>query len=252
MRRCPRRRRPPAGRQRRERAGQDGRRAARYAGPVNLLVPPRARLQIEVVFDLVCPWCYLGSRRLRRALRARPDVLSDILWRPFLLNPDIPAAGLPRQEFLTRKFGGEERARRLHATIADLGAAEGVAFRFERIHRMPSSLDAHRLVRFAAREGLAEAMVEALFQAHFAEGADLGHADTLVRLSLRIGLDADAVRRFLASGAEADAVHAENLRAHRLGINGVPCFVIGGRHAIAGAQEPEVLERLIDVALVEA
>lgn len=219
---------------------------------MNLLVPPPARLQIEVVFDLVCPWCYLGTRRLRRALRSRPDVVADLLWRPFLLNPDIPPAGLPRQEFLTRKFGGEERARRLHATIAELGAAEGVPFRFERIRRMPSSLDAHRLVRFAAREGLAEPLVEALFHAHFAEGADIGHADTLARLAARVGLEPAAARRFLDSGAEADAVHAENLRAHRLGINGVPSFVVGGRHAIAGAQEPEVLERLIDVALVEA
>jgi predicted DsbA family dithiol-disulfide isomerase len=218
---------------------------------VNLLAPPRARLQIEVVYDLVCPWCYLGTRRLRRALRARPDVLADILWRPFLLNPDIPPSGLPRQEFLTRKFGGEERARRLHATIAELGRAEGVPFRFDRILRMPSSLDAHRLVRFAAREGLADPTVDALFHGYFAEGADLGHVDTLVRLAQHVGLDRLAVHRFLDSGAETDAVHAENLRAHRLGINGVPCFVIGGRHAIAGAQEPEVLERLLDVALVE-
>ncbi|MBW6397630.1 DsbA family oxidoreductase [Roseomonas sp. HJA6] len=219
---------------------------------MNLLVPPRARLQIEVVFDLVCPWCYLGTRRLRRALRARPDILVDILWRPFLLNPDIPSAGLPRQEFMTRKFGGEERARRLHATIADLGRAEGVPFRFDRIRRMPSSLDAHRLVRFAAREGLGDAMVDTLFHGHFVEGADLGHMDTLIQLATRTGLDGPAVHRFLESTLDADAVHAENLRAHRLGINGVPCFVLEGRHAIAGAQEPEVLERLLDVALVEA
>ena len=219
---------------------------------MNLLVPPRSRLQIEVVFDLVCPWCYLGTRRLRRALRARPDIVADLHWRPFLLNPDIPAGGLPRHEFLTRKFGGEERARRLHATIAELGLAEGVPFRFERIRRMPSSLDAHRLVRFAGRDGLAESMVDALFHAHFAEGADLGDDIMLVALAARVGLDPVLVRRFLDSGAEADAVHAENLRAHRLGINGVPCFVMGGRHAIAGAQEPEVLERLIDVAMAEA
>ncbi|WP_338144477.1 DsbA family oxidoreductase [Neoroseomonas marina] len=218
---------------------------------MNLLAPPRARLQIEVVFDLVCPWCYLGTRRLRRALRARPDIVADILWRPFLLNPDIPAAGLPRQDFLTRKFGGEERARRLHATISELGRAEGVPFRFDRILRMPSSLDAHRLVRYAAREGQADQMVEALFHGYFAEGLDLGHIDSLVRIATRVGLEHGAVHRFLDSGAEADAVHAENLRAHRLGINGVPCFVVAGRHAIAGAQEPEVIERLIDVALVE-
>nr|WP_232474954.1 DsbA family oxidoreductase [Roseomonas rubea] len=217
-----------------------------------MLVPPRSRLQIEVVFDLVCPWCYLGARRLRRALRARPDIVADIHWRPFLLNPDIPSGGLPRHEFLTRKFGGEERARRLHATIAELGLAEGVPFHFERIRRMPSSLDAHRLVRFASRDGLAEPMVDALFHAHFAEGADLGDDIALVALAARVGLDPAQARRFLESGAEADAVHAENLRAHRLGINGVPCFVLGGRHAIAGAQEPEVLERLIDVAMAEA
>nr|WP_245216813.1 DsbA family oxidoreductase [Neoroseomonas nitratireducens] len=217
-----------------------------------MLVPPRSRLQIEVVFDLVCPWCYLGTRRLRRALRARPDIVADLHWRPFLLNPDIPAGGLPRHEFLTRKFGGEERARRLHATIAELGVAEGVPFHFERIRRMPSSLDAHRLVRFASRDGLAEPMVDALFHAHFAEGADLGDDIALVALAARVGLDPVQVRRFLDSGSEADAVHAENLRAHRLGINGVPCFVMGGRHAIAGAQEPEVLERLIDVAMAEA
>lgn len=219
---------------------------------MNLLAPPRARLQIEVVFDLVCPWCYLGTRRLRRALNARPDILADILWRPFLLNPDIPSGGLPRLDFLTRKFGGEERARRLHATIAELGRAEGIPFRFERILRMPSSLDAHRLVRFAAREDRADAMVETLFRAHFCEGADLGHIETLARLAVRVGLDHLPVLRFLESGIEADSVHAENLRAHRLGINGVPCFLVGGRHAIAGAQEPEVLERLLDVALVES
>lgn len=219
---------------------------------MNLLAPPLTRLQIEVVFDLVCPWCYLGTRRLRRALRARPDIQADLIWRPFLLNPDIPVGGVARQDFLTRKFGGEERAQRLHATIAELGRAEGVVFRFDRIRRMPSSLDAHRLVRFAAREGLASPLVDALFDSHFAEGADLGHGETLIRIAARVGLDAVSVHRFLDSSAEANAVHAENLRAHRLGINGVPCFVIAGRHAIAGAQEPEVLERLLDVALAEA
>jgi predicted DsbA family dithiol-disulfide isomerase len=219
---------------------------------VNLLSPPRARLTIEVVFDLVCPWCFLGTRRLRRALRALPDILAEIQWRPFLLNPDIARAGVPRQDYLVRKFGGEERAKRLHGTIAELGRAEGVPFRFECIRRVPASLDAHRLVRLAAREGLADAMVDALFEAYFGEGADIGSHETLAAIGAAIGLDPFAVRRHLATGAEADQVHADNLRAHRLGINGVPCFVVAGRNAIAGAQEPEVLERLLDVALVEA
>lgn len=218
---------------------------------MNLLVPPRARLTVEVAFDLVCPWCFLGTRRLRRTLRARPDLAVDVVWQPFLLNPDIPAQGMPRQDYIQRKFGGEERARRLHAGIAEIGAAEGVAFRFERIRRMPSSLDAHRLVRLAARQGLADALVDHLFSAFFGDGADLGSLDTLVRLGSMAGLEPLPTRRFLAGGQEAEAVQAENLRAHRLGINGVPCFVVAGGHAIAGAQEPEVLERLLDVAAAE-
>ena len=218
---------------------------------MNILAPPRARLPIEVVFDLVCPWCFLGIRRLRRMLRSRPDVAAELIWRPFLLNPDLAPQGVPRQEYLVRKFGGEERARRLHGTIAELGRAEGLDFRFDRIRRVPHSLDAHRLVRWAGRFGMADAIVDAVFEAYFMDGADIGDAAVLAAIAGQLGLEAPAARRFLATVAEVEAVHADNLRAHRLGINGVPCFVVAGRHAIAGAQEPEVLERLLDVALVE-
>ena len=229
-----------------------------YDAGVNLLSPPTGQLEIEVVFDLVCPWCFLGIRRLRRALGRRPDIRAELRWRPFLLNPDIGHGGVQRQDYLLRKFGGEERARRLQATIVELGRAEGIAFRFDQLRRVPPSVDAHRLVRFAAAHGTAEIMVDLLFEAHFTEGADLGDHLVLTRLAVVAGLEREAVWRFLASGLEAEAVHAENLRAHRLGINGVPCFVMSsqhstaGGHAIAGAQEPEVLERLMDVALSEA
>jgi predicted DsbA family dithiol-disulfide isomerase len=218
---------------------------------VNVLAPPRARLQIEVVFDLVCPWCHLGTHRLRRTLRSRPDLAAEILWRPFLLNPDIGPGGVARQDYLMRKFGGEDRARRLHATIAELGRSEGLRFAFDRIRRIPPSLDAHRLVRLADRQGLADAAVQAVFEAYFAEGDDIGDHGVLAGIAASLGMDPVETRRVLAGVQEAEAVHADNLRAHRLGINGVPCFVVQGRHAIAGAQEPEVLERLLDVALVE-
>ncbi len=218
---------------------------------MNILSPPRARLQIEVVFDLVCPWCYLGTHRLRRTLRARPDIAADIAWRPFLLNPDIAPGGVPRQDYMLRKFGGEDRARRLHGTIADLGRAEGLRFAFDRIRRIPPSLDAHRMVRLADRQGLADAAVQRLFEAYFSDGLDIGDHAVLGAIATGLGMDQVAVRRALAGVQETEAVHADNLRAHRLGINGVPCFVVQGRHAIAGAQEPEVLERLLDVALVE-
>lgn len=218
---------------------------------MNILAPPKARLTVEVVYDLVCPWCYLGVRRLLRTLRRRPDLLCDLQWRPFLLNPDMPRAGLTRADYIIRKFGGEDRARRLYNSIAEIGRAEGVEFRFERILRAPSSIDAHRLVRYASRTGQAEAVVLALFAAHFTAGQDIGDPAVLRAIAHQAGIDAGAAA-FLRGDEEVDAVHADNLRAHRLGINGVPCFVIGGAHAIAGAQEPEVIERLLDVAAVTA
>jgi predicted DsbA family dithiol-disulfide isomerase len=219
---------------------------------MNVLAPPKARLGIEIVHDLVCPWCYLGVRRLMRTLFRRPDLLFDLSWRPFLLNPDMPRAGMSRPDYVIRKFGGEDRARRLYASITEIGRAEGIQFRFDRIRRTPSSVDAHRLVRYAGRFGRAEGMVEALFSAHFTDGLDIGDHQLLVAIASACGLDPAAANRFLRSDDEVDSIHADNLRAHRLGINGVPCFVISGRHAIAGAQEPEVIERLLDVAAVEA
>ncbi len=219
---------------------------------MNVLAPPRARFTIEVVHDLVCPWCYVGVRRLLRTLNRRPDLAVDLAWRPFLLNPDMPRAGMSRADYMIRKFGGEERARRLYGSIAELGRAEGVIFRFDQIRRTPSSVDAHRLVRWATRFGRARDMVEALFAAHFSDGRDIGDPAVLAGIAAACGLDRIAAHNFLISAAEMDEVHAENLRAHRLGINGVPCFVIAGQHAIAGAQDPEVIERLLDVAAVEA
>ena len=216
---------------------------------MNILAPPQPRLDIDIAFDLICPWCYLGVRRLRRALRARPDIIPELLWRPFLLNPDIPPNGVSRAEFIARKFGGEDRARRLQNALTDLGRAEGIGFRFDLMGRVPSSINAHRLVRYAVREGLGEIMVEALFYAYFADGLDIGDVIRLATVAGRVGLDPQAALAFLRSGEEAEAVHTENLRAHRLGVNGVPCFIIAGQQAIAGAQEPEVLERLLDVAL---
>ncbi len=218
---------------------------------MNVVAPPKARLLIEVVYDLVCPWCYLGVRRLFRTMRRRPDLLFELCWRPFLLNPDMPRSGMARSDYVIRKFGGEERARRLYASITEIGTAEGVEFRFDRIRRTPSSVDAHRLVRWAAASSRSSEVAEALFAAHFADGYDVGDHAVLRAVAAACGLDPLLAAQFLRSDDDVDAVHADNLRAHRLGINGVPCFVVAGRHAIAGAQEPEVIERLLDVAAVD-
>lgn len=159
---------------------------------------------------------------------------------------------MPRPDYVVRKFGGEDRAKRLYATISEVGRHEGLEFRFDRIRRTPSSIDAHRLVRHAAGYGVADSLVEALFAAHFSDGLDVGDHGVLAALGTACGMDPVGVRRFLASDAEAEGVHGDNLRAHRLGINGVPCFVVDGTHAIAGAQEPEVIERMLDIATVDA
>ncbi len=218
---------------------------------VNALTPISGRQTIEVVYDLVCPWCYLGVQRLLGALALRSDTMFELVWRPFLLNPDIPREGLSRQDYAIRKYGGEDRARRLYATVSELGLQSGILFRFDRIRTIPSSIDAHRLAAWAARFGLATAMVGALFAAHFADGADLGDPDVLTGLAAAVGLDASAARRLLRGRDGGELVQSENLRAHRRGIGGVPCFVFGGKLAVSGAQEVEVFQRLLDVAALD-
>ena len=218
---------------------------------MNALVPPAGRSTIEVVHDFVCPWCYLGVRRLLQALANRPAELFEIDWRPFLLNPDIPRQGLSRADYVVRKFGGEDRARRLYSSVTELGLQDGVAFRFDRMTHVPSSVDAHRLAGWSVQFGVANAVVEALFAAQFTAGLDIGDHAVLGSIAARTGLDETEALAFLRSREGADAVHAENLRAHRRGISGVPCFVFPGRLAVSGAQETEVFQRLLDVAALE-
>lgn len=219
---------------------------------MNMLSPPRARLCIEVVHDLICPWCWLGVHRLLAALRARPEITADIVWRPFLLNPDMPLGGLSREEYMLHKFGGEARARRIWHTIAEIGRAEGMAYDFDRLGRTPPSMDAHRLVRWGRQFDRADALVEALFRAHFSEGRDIGDLLVLGEVAAACGLDAAAARAWLRSSEGQKGVLADNLAAHHLGINGVPCFIFDGHSAVSGAQEPEVLDRLLDVAQARA
>ncbi|OYY01320.1 MAG: disulfide bond formation protein DsbA [Acidocella sp. 35-58-6] len=190
----------------------------------------------------------MGIQRLAFLLARRPDLSVDLMWRPFLLNPDMPRQGMSRTDYMVRKFGAEDRAKRLYASITEIAAAEGIVFNFGNIRRTPSSVDAHRLVRHIAPLGVATSLVHLIFRAHFIEGLDIGNTDILVAIAAAQGLDPYAIRTFLTSGEGIEFVHAENLHAHRLGINGVPCFLIDGDQAIAGAQEPEVLERLIDLA----
>lgn len=204
-------------------------------------------MHIEIVADIVCPWCFIGKRRLERALAQRPEIAVTHSWCAFQLNPDLPREGIPRPLYLAAKFGSRRTAMRANAALAALGRGEGIEFAFERIERMPNTLCAHRLIRFAADEGCGDDIVEALFQAYFLGGLDIGDIDTLAAIAARSGLDWGAARRHLAGDAGAEAVRAEDRRARRLGIHAVPCFVLGKGYAISGAQEPEMFLPLLDV-----
>ena len=207
-------------------------------------------MHIDIVADFVCPWCFIGQRRLARAMAMRPRLSVARVWRPFQLNPDLPAEGLPRELYLQLKFGGLHSAARIHAALATAGAREGIAFAFDRIGRTPTTLNAHRLVRLAAAAGRADAVAEALFRGYFEGGLDIGDLDVLAAIGAGCGLDDSATRAGLAGGADILEVLTEEQRARRAGIDAVPCFIIDADYALAGAQDPEMFLPLFDLALV--
>lgn len=205
-------------------------------------------MRIEFIFDTVCPWCYVGKRRFERALAQRPGTRVDIRWRPFLLNPDIPLDGIDRRAYLDRKFGGPSRVQRIHGAVAAAGQVEGIEFAFDRITRAPNTLNSHRMIRFACGMGREAEIVEAIYHAYFCEGIDIGSVGELVAIGRRLGLPDAELEGYLLSDADLAAVMNDNARAHRLGVNGVPCLILDGTYALAGAQEPDILLRLIDLA----
>jgi predicted DsbA family dithiol-disulfide isomerase len=206
-------------------------------------------MRIDIVADVICPWCFIGKRRLERALALRPDLTVTLSWRAFELNPDMPSEGISREAYLAAKFGGFGMAERLYANIRAAGRGVGIDFAFERIRRTPNTLRAHRLIRLAADRGRANAVVEALFRAYFIAGLDIGDVETLAVIAARAGLDHAEARRHLASEAGTAEVRADEHRARRLGIHAVPCFVLERGYAISGAQEPEMFLPLFDIAL---
>jgi predicted DsbA family dithiol-disulfide isomerase len=201
-----------------------------------------------MVFDPVCPWCYIGKRRLELALAQRPNIPAVIRWRPFLLNPELPPEGIDRTAYLIRKFGSEARIRRLFGAISDAGQSVEIEFAFERIDHTPNSVNAHRLVRFAAGTGRAGDVVETLFLNYFINGKNIGGIDVLLNIGINLGLDEGALHAYLASDEDVELIYEENARAHRLGLNGVPTYLFNNQHIISGAQEPQILARMLDVA----
>lgn len=207
-----------------------------------------APTSVDFIADLACPWCYIGKRRFDAARRMRPDRPVRVRWWPFFLNPFLPPEGMDRATYVRTKFGGDAAARRVYERITEVGRADGIAFAFERMTRTPNTVLAHRLILFAEARDRAELLIERLFEALFIEGRDVGRKDVLVELAGEAGLDAGAAERFLGGEELAREVVDRHQQAERLGVRGVPVFLIDREHAISGAQPAEVLAGLIDVA----
>jgi predicted DsbA family dithiol-disulfide isomerase len=207
---------------------------------------------IDVVSDVMCPWCYIGKRRLEAAAAAQPDIGLDVRWRPFQLDATIPPGGMDRRMYLERKFGGADAVERVYAPVRAAGEAEAIPFAFEKIRRSPNTINAHRLIRWAAQAGIQDAMVERLFRLYFLEGGDLTDTAVLAKAAAEAGLEKEVAERLLASDADVAEVKGEIEAAQRMGITGVPTFIVDGRYAVVGAQSPAVLADAIAKAQAEA
>ncbi|MBT4741028.1 MAG: DsbA family oxidoreductase [Rhodospirillaceae bacterium] len=205
-------------------------------------------MKIEIVFDTVCPWCYVGKRRFDRALKDRPNLKPEIQYRSFLLNPDLPPGGVDRREFLERKFGSPQQYERVIEALVFTGKGEGIDFALDKIDRTPNSANSHRLVRLAQAIGAQGKAVDALFAAYFERGMDIGDPEILIRLAEEIGLDRQVATTHMLGEGDLNSVFNENARMHRLGVTGVPCYIFNESKAISGAQEPEIIVRMLDMA----
>ena len=209
-------------------------------------MPNNQPVRIDVVSDVVCPWCFIGKHRLEKALALKPDIAVEVHWRPFFLNDWIPREGISREQYLTTKFGSPERYQGIAQRVTAAAAAEGLVYAAEKVKRQPNTLDCHRLIRWAEGIGKAAEMKQKLMDLYFTQGADLTDRETLVKAAADIGLDANTVRAQLASDQDVAQIEQDAQSAKQAGIEGVPCFIFGGKFAISGAQAPEDLAEAIE------
>lgn len=210
---------------------------------------------IDVVSDVVCPWCYLGKKRLEKAIEAVSDELNvSVTFRPYQLNPDMPAQGVDHKKHLAEKLGGADAVDKAHGMLTGLGREAGVDFHFEKIELSPNTLDAHRLLRWAMIEGpdVQSRVSHALFKAYFEDGRNIGDRDVLLDIAEKAGLDRAVVAALFSAGADVGSVKEEIGLARQMGVTGVPCFIIDNKYAVVGAQTSEVLaDALREVAALK-
>ncbi|MCW9032620.1 MAG: DsbA family oxidoreductase [Rhodospirillales bacterium] len=205
-------------------------------------------LSIDLVYDTVCPWCYVGKRRLEEALALRNNVEAEINWWPFLLNPGIPEDGMPYELYLSRRFGSVDRARKMNLSVEEAGQTSEIDFAFDNINKTPNSVNSHRLVLYAERFGKGQAAMETLFYAYFVNGKDIGDLEVLGDIGAQLGLERVDLISYLESTEMVEAVYSANRQAHGMGITSVPTFIINKTNVISGGQPAEVIARLIDLS----
>jgi predicted DsbA family dithiol-disulfide isomerase len=203
-------------------------------------------MRIDIYSDIVCPWCYLGKRRFELAVAARPQYEPRVTWRPFELNPDLPAEGVDRASYLAARIGAPERVAEAHAELERQGEACGIEFRFDLIKRMPNTRRSHLLMAHAARSGRQTVVMDRVMRAYLEEGRDIGDIEVLVGLGVEAGLMEHETRSALILRAGQDGVTAAERHAAVLGITGVPTFIFDGQYTISGAQEVGTLARVLD------
>jgi predicted DsbA family dithiol-disulfide isomerase len=208
-------------------------------------------LRIDVISDVVCPWCFIGKKRLEKALALAPDVAVEVHYRPYFLNDWIPREGISRNDYLTKKFGSPDRYNGIAGRVVAAAQAEGLDYNKDKIARQPNTLDCHRLIRWADANGNAPAMKQKLMDLYFSQGADLTDREVLVKAAADCGLDANDTRAWLAGDKNVAEVEREAESAKEAGIEGVPCFIFAGQYAVSGAQAPEELARVIERAAAE-
>ena len=203
-------------------------------------------LHIDVVSDVVCPWCYIGKRRLEAATALVPGIAVDVRWRPYFLNPWIPREGIDRKTYLETKFGSVARYSAIAERAVAAAAMDRLVYAPDKVSRQPNTLDCHRLILWSRSATDPGRMKQRLMELYFAEGADLSDPKTLIQAAADCDMDADLVRRLLASDADVDRIENEANGAKEAGIDGVPCFVFGGGTIVTGAQSPEYLASAIE------
>ena len=202
-------------------------------------------IKLDIMSDPICPWCYIGKAHLDRALESEPDHPFAIEWHPFQLNPDMPAEGMDRRAYLEGKFGGKEGAVRAYAPVVEHAEKAGLKINFEAMQRTPNTLNAHRLIHWAGIEGRQTAAVSALFTAYFVDARDIGDAEVLADIADGIEMDASVVTRLLATDEDMEDIRKRDAHSREMGINSVPTFIVGGRHAVPGAQPPELWKKVL-------